>query len=227
MGWREEKKQATRAALSWAAVRLTVERGFDNVLVEDIAAAAGVSPRTFNNYFSSKGEAISARHLDRYLRMVDNLRARPTGEPLWDAIRAAVVGVVQDGPAEPGDDLPDRERWFAGVGVMVRHPALQAEFLRAGARAEAALAEVIAARTGTDPDNDLYPHVMAAAVLATANTAMNRWMTRPEATDPGRDPATGVSELIIDALTMLAAGFPAPARKHPRGNTDPAPARKH
>ena len=59
MGLRERKKAETRAALSWAAIRLTVERGFENVKVEDIAAAAGVSPRTFNNYFASKGEAIS------------------------------------------------------------------------------------------------------------------------------------------------------------------------
>ena len=77
MGLREEKKQATRTALSWAAIRLTVERGFDNVLVEEIAAAAGVSPRTFNNYFSSKAEAIAARHLDRCRKVADDLRHRP------------------------------------------------------------------------------------------------------------------------------------------------------
>jgi AcrR family transcriptional regulator len=69
MGLRERKKAQTRAALSWAALRLTVEHGFNNVKVEDIAEAAGVSPRTFNNYFSSKGEAIVARHLDRCLRI--------------------------------------------------------------------------------------------------------------------------------------------------------------
>src|SRR5713226_7002153 len=62
MGLRERKKSETRAALSWAAVRLIVERGGENVLVEDIAAAAGVSPRTFSNYFSGKGEAVAARH---------------------------------------------------------------------------------------------------------------------------------------------------------------------
>ena len=69
-GLRERKKRQTRIALSWAAIRLTVERGLDNVRVEDIAAEVGVSPRTFNNYFSSKGEAIAARHLERSLSAV-------------------------------------------------------------------------------------------------------------------------------------------------------------
>ena len=59
-GLRERKKLATRQALGTAAMQLAVERGLENVLVEDIAAAADVSPRTFNNYFASKYEAISA-----------------------------------------------------------------------------------------------------------------------------------------------------------------------
>ncbi|HEY5017289.1 MAG TPA: helix-turn-helix domain-containing protein, partial [Streptosporangiaceae bacterium] len=59
-GLRERKKLATRQALGAAAMRLAIERGLENVLVEDIAAAADVSPRTFNNYFASKYEAICA-----------------------------------------------------------------------------------------------------------------------------------------------------------------------
>ena len=69
-GLRERKKVATRHALGVAAMRLAIERGLENVLVEDIAEAAGVSTRTFNNYFASKYEAICAlalrsRHADR------------------------------------------------------------------------------------------------------------------------------------------------------------------
>src|SRR5450755_813395 len=88
-GLRERKKQQTREALSWAALRLAVERGLANVLVEDIAAEAGVSPRTYNNYFSSKAEAITWRHLDRARRTADLLRARPADEPLWESITNA------------------------------------------------------------------------------------------------------------------------------------------
>ena len=48
LGLRERKKRETRAVLSWAAIRLTVERGLDNVRVEDIAEAAGVSKATIS-----------------------------------------------------------------------------------------------------------------------------------------------------------------------------------
>src|SRR3954453_9333690 len=115
MGLREQKKRATRAALSWATIRLTVERGFDNVLVEDIAAAAGGSPRTFHNYFSNKGEAIVARHLDRCRAVVEELRLRPCAELLWDAITQSVLARLAVDPATAPLPIPDQDSWAAGV----------------------------------------------------------------------------------------------------------------
>src|SRR5215472_10642399 len=96
-GLRERKKVATRRALGLAAMRLAVERGLDSVLVEDIAEAAGVSPRTFNNYFASKYEAICALGFDRAMRIGEALRSRPPGEPLWESVTHAVFS--QFGPA--------------------------------------------------------------------------------------------------------------------------------
>src|SRR3546814_16996562 len=55
---RSRKKLATYRALAHAARELTAERGLEAVTVDDIAAAADVSPRTFFNYFSSKEQAI-------------------------------------------------------------------------------------------------------------------------------------------------------------------------
>src|SRR5690349_17205711 len=90
-GLRERKRRETRATLSLAANRLCVQRGWENVTVDDIAAAANVSPRTFRNYFSTKAEAVAAGHLERMLRIADDLRARPAGEPLWTAITHSVA----------------------------------------------------------------------------------------------------------------------------------------
>ena len=135
-GLRERKKQQTREALSWAALRLAVDRGLGNVVVEDIAAEAGVSPRTYNNYFSSKAEAITWRHLNRARRTADLLRAQPPGEPLWEAITRAVVAQAGDEHATPEPE------WIAGVRLMLSEPELQGEFLKASVAAERECAAV-------------------------------------------------------------------------------------
>lgn len=201
-GLRERKKAATRAALSWAAIRLTVERGFDSVLVEDIAQAVGVSPRTFNNYFSSKAEAIAARHLDRSRRVADALRARPADEPLWTAIIAAALAQFEPGPEVEQSPPGGHAEWVSGLKVMLAEPALQGEMLRAGAIAEAELAAAVAERTGTDLERDLYPNLVAAAVGAAVNAAIRHFLHADE-------PAP-MERLIPGALAQLAAGLPAP-----------------
>jgi AcrR family transcriptional regulator len=202
MGLRERKKSETRAALSWAAVRLIVERGADNVLVEDIAAAAGVSARTFNNYFSSKGEAVAARHLDRCLRMARDLRDRPAGEPLWAALTHATLAQLEPGPEITAHPRPDREQWVVGIKAMMQSPSLQAEMLRAGVLAEAEIAAAVAARTGTDADRDLYPRLVAAALMAATNVCQQQFIRGGAATD--------MKDLLTEALTQLAAGLPEP-----------------
>ncbi|TVT56611.1 TetR family transcriptional regulator [Amycolatopsis rhizosphaerae] len=202
MGLRERKKAETRTALSWAAVRLAVERGFAQVKVEDIAEAAGVSPRTFNNYFSSKGEAIVARHLDRSLGIAEALRERPDGEPLWEAITRSVLPRFGADDAALAHPVADPTEWTAGVRAMLAEPALQGEMLRAGARAEAEITEAVAERTGTDPKHDLYPHLVAAAVMAAINTALAHHLRT--------DPPVTVSSLLEEAIARIAAGLPTP-----------------
>jgi AcrR family transcriptional regulator len=61
-GLREQKRIATKRALQLALLRLAIERGFDNVTVEEVAQAAQVSTRTFFNYFATKEEALAAPH---------------------------------------------------------------------------------------------------------------------------------------------------------------------
>jgi AcrR family transcriptional regulator len=200
IGLRERKKRETRTLLSWAAIRLTVERGFNSVRVEDIADAVGVSPRTFNNYFASKAEAIVARHLDRALRVADELRRRPLSEPLWESITHAALAQVDPGPETTAHSVTDHQQWVAGVRVMLAEPTLQGEFLRAGALAEAEIAAAVAERTSTDVDRDLYPRLVASAVMAASNVAMQHWL---RAEQP-------LEQLLTEALAQLAAGLPRP-----------------
>jgi AcrR family transcriptional regulator len=197
MGLRERKKQETRVALSWAAVRLAVERGFDEVRVEDIAAAVDVSPRTFNNYFSSKAEAIAARQLERARAIAGALRGRPAGEPLWASVTEAVVEQYALGQQEGG---PDRQ-WVDGVRLMMSEPALQGEVLKATAAAATELAAAVAERTGTDV-RDVYPRLVAGTVLAAAQVCTDQWLHA--------DPPVPMAPLLRDALGLLAAGLPIP-----------------
>jgi AcrR family transcriptional regulator len=200
-GLRERKKHETRIALSWAAIRLTVERGFDNVRIEDIAAEAGVSTRTFSNYFGSKGEAIVARHHDRARAIAAALRERPAGEPIWAAITQAALEGFALGEPLPGKHVPD-QAWVDGLRLMVAEPTLQGEFQKAGAAAEAELALVVAERTGTDVTRDVYPRLVAGVVGAALNVVTQQWLVA--------EPSQSVETVLRDVFERLAAGLPAP-----------------
>lgn len=199
VGLRERKKQETRIALSWAAVRLIVERGYDNVRIEDIAAEAGVSLRTFRNYFSSKAEAVAARHVDRVLRVADELRARPVEEPLWVAIRAAIESRFPLGEQGHGANQQPDEQWLAGVRLMITEPALQGELAKANGAATEELVAAIAERTTTE---GLYPRLVAAVVGAATEAAMAQWLRA--------DPPRSMHDLLAEALDRVSAGLPAP-----------------
>ncbi|MEV6831050.1 TetR family transcriptional regulator [Amycolatopsis sp. NPDC051102] len=200
-GLRERKKHETRIALSWAAIRLTVERGLDNVRIEDIAAEAGVSTRTFSNYFGSKGEAIVARHHDRARAIAAALRARPAGEPIWDAITQAALQGFALGEPVPDTRVPD-QAWVEGLRLMVAEPTLQGEFQKAGAAAEAEFALVVAERTGTDVGRDVYPRLVAGVVGAALNVVTQQWLVA--------EPSQSLEDILRDVFGRLAAGLPDP-----------------
>jgi AcrR family transcriptional regulator len=192
---RQRKKLATRTALSTAALRLAIQHGPEHVLVEDIAAAAGVAPRTFNNYFPSKEAAIVAEGTDRATRMRDAIRARPEGEPLWTALRH----VLTESLTSEGE--PDRA-WVTKARLIKATPTLRVEQLRSDALVQAMWAEEIARRTGTDPQRDLYPRLAAAALISTVRAALDYWLDA--------DPATPLHAVVSQALGQLADGLPAP-----------------
>ena len=182
-GLRERKKAETREAIARAAVRLALERGPENVRVADIAAAADVSPRTYNNYFASIPEAICALASDRVLQLPDAVRGRPAGEPLDEAVANAMLS-LQD------DDSSARSL----ARMVIHDPVLRGEFFKAIMARDAALAQVIAERTGTSP-GDLYPQVLTAAISGALRVAGQRWLHDGNA-DPG--------ELFRSALAMVA-----------------------
>jgi AcrR family transcriptional regulator len=161
---RTRNKHATRVAIGAAALRLAVEQGSDLVRVYDIAAEAGVSPRTYNNYFSSREEAICAFQADRARQLGKALLSRPAGEPLGQAVLAAATA-----HATPA---PDR----VGLRMIMSTPSLAGEALKAFTLAEEPLADAIAERTGLSRTRDTFPDVMAAAVAGAIRVAGHHWV---------------------------------------------------
>lgn len=199
-GHRERKKQQTRSALSWAVIRLSVERGWDNVTIEDVAAEVGVTGRTFRNYYSSKAEAVVARHLDRMIGTAEALRARPADEDLDQAIRQAVRSQWQSDNAGGPKVRVDSADWASGVQLMLSEPDVWGEMLKANGRGAAALATAIAERLGTDPTNDYYPALAASATEAAITVALDHWLRHGD-----QQPA---DTLIVEVLDRLWSGLP-------------------
>lgn len=191
-GLRERKKQATRDALRLAALRLAAQRGWDQVRVEDIAAEAGVSARTFSNYFATKEDALLATGHQRAERILEALAARPAGEPLWAALTEAIV----DGFTGDESDLRQVVR-------LQSAPLLTDEHLKTYAVIESAVAAGVASRIGADAGHDLYPRLVAGAVLSAIRVTMEHWRQN--------EAARSLPAVLRDALGQVAAGLPIPA----------------
>jgi len=88
---RERKKRDTWRLIHTAALRLMLERGFDAVSIDDIVAAAGVSRRTFFNYFAGKESVVFDPDPDDPQLWTELMAARPAGEPLWESLRELLL----------------------------------------------------------------------------------------------------------------------------------------
>lgn len=102
LGLRERKKRRTRTTLIDVAADLCVRQGYDNTTVEQIAAAADVSPRTFNRYFPSKEAVIAAfaDEIDEDMAVV--LAAQPRDIPEIEALlRTQLEIFAPDAPRGP------------------------------------------------------------------------------------------------------------------------------
>ena len=87
---RERKRLQTRDALATATMHPALQHGVERIRIEDVAAAASVSVRTFANRSASTHEALATHCVDRMRHAAEALRDRPTAEPLWNAIITAV-----------------------------------------------------------------------------------------------------------------------------------------
>jgi AcrR family transcriptional regulator len=166
---RERKKLATRRALQRAGLRLAVEHGADHITVEMICEAAGVSPRTFFNYFPGKDDALAGDGPP--MPRAEHIRALATassGGDLLADIRAVIIATAEE------NDL-DHEELLLRKRLLNACPALLPRHMAQFARFERALAEAVAERTGTDIEADVLPGLMAAVATAAMRVSFRRW----------------------------------------------------
>jgi AcrR family transcriptional regulator len=197
---RERKKLDTFRALASTAVRLVAERGLEHVTVEDISAEAGVSARTFFNYFASKEDAVVIAYPDyaeHAEQAAELLLAAPPGMSTLEALAAAL--------ATHADRIQaDREEWLHRIAVIEANPSLISRLVAIGGQAERSLLAAIGRRTGLDPDEDLYPVLLHSAVCGVFNAAVRRWYRL--------NGEQSLNDLLRAAVAALAAGLPDPGK---------------
>ncbi len=197
---RERKKLATRRGIRRVALDLIAERGFSHVTVEDIAAAADVSPRTFFNYFPSKEAVLfgvdPGRAEESRLRLVRDL----PGSRALDVLRVILADQARVFAAELAELGGDPTRWARQMKAAHADPQLRAAQAAHMALVESRFAGALADRLGTDPDHDPYPMVLASAAMGVLRAAMSFW-----AATGGAVP---LEQLTDAAFQDLADGFP-------------------
>ncbi|GAA2848713.1 TetR family transcriptional regulator [Actinoplanes cyaneus] len=171
LGLRERKKMATRMALHEAAVRLAAERGADNVTIDAIAEAAGVSRRTFTNYFANKEEVFYYRDAHRLRRLCESIRQQPAADP-WTVLTGAAADLLGEAFAEANTS------WLTQLRTLHRDPNHLAHQIAAYTAIERDLAVEIAARV-PGPDAELRARVLVATFLAALRTSVQFWLDNP------------------------------------------------
>ena len=194
-GLRERKKARTRAAIREHALRLFREQGYQRTTVEQIAAAAEVSPSTFFRYFPTKEDHVLQDDLDT--RMLEAFERQPTGLSPVAAIRGAIREVLES-YSEADLDVIRQTTTLAMTVPEVRARAMD-EF----GRTIAVVSEALAKRAGR-PADDLAVRTIAGAIIGVIMSITMPWA----GWSSDRQIIMDMFERIDQALALLEAGLP-------------------
>ena len=190
-GLRERKKQKTRWAIQEHALRLIAEQGYEATTVDQIAAAAEISPSTFFRYFPSKEDLIIEDEYDALL--LEGLSTLDPSVPPVDAVRQVITAALA------AMSQHDREKILERSKLILAVPALRSRSLENFTKTVDLLAEVTARRTGLAPDS-VEIRSFAGAVIGAMTSVIFTWMQSGGKTD--------LVGLVDRALSLVAAGLP-------------------
>ena len=180
----------SRRELRLIALRLFAERGFDSTTIEQVAAAAGVSERTFFRYFTSKASVLWSDFETEVETIRAALGSVADDVPMMDAIRGAVVAANH----YHADDVPEMRLRMHLIATV---PALSFSAAEHYEAWERAIGEFAGRRLGR-PAESLYPLAVGRSVLAACRAAYDRWSARADA---------DLTVYLDAALSALDAGF--------------------
>jgi AcrR family transcriptional regulator len=189
-GLRERKKLKTRAAIQKEAMRLFLDKGFEETTIEDIAEAVDISPSTFFNYFPSKEDVVFQDDLDPLI--LQAFDAQPSDVNPIRRLRVAMRTVFAQLTPEQENLIRDRARLFVST------PALRGAMFSQFADLVNQITELLATRAGRKA-SDFAVRNMAGAVLGVLLASM-LMLTE--------DPKADMVKLAESALEHLEAGLP-------------------
>jgi AcrR family transcriptional regulator len=194
-GLRERKKARTRAAIREHALRLFREQGYQRTTVEQIAAAAEVSPSTFFRYFPTKEDLVLQDDMDT--RMLEAFERQPTGLGPIAAIRGAIREVLESYNEADLDVI--RQTMTLAMTV----PEVRARAMDEFGRTIAVVSEALAKRAGR-PADDLAVRTIAGAIIGVIMSITMPWA----GWSSDRQIIMDMFERIDQALALLEAGLP-------------------
>jgi AcrR family transcriptional regulator len=162
---RERTRKIVQTELTSVAQGLFLAQGYDDTTVDQIAAAAGMSKRTFFRYFASKDDLVIGKYDLFAERMADALDARPRNESVWDSLRR-----VFDITLDYVEDDHQRARNDAMEAIVRSTPQLTARYLEKMQRVQELLIDRVAVRLGAEQGSPTDPR--PAAVVGAAFACM-------------------------------------------------------
>lgn len=194
---RERKKAQTREALCDAAFELFEEKGFDGTTVDEIAALADVSRRTFFRYFATKEAVVFPEHEGRAMHFTALLALREPGETPWEAVRRATLMMAEI-------FTEDSEALLAQHRVVEASASLTAYERELDRSWEKRIAETLALNAGRSARAKWRAGLRAAATMGVIRATLESWFVGGTR---GNLLAMGV-----EALDLLESGMEAATR---------------
>src|SRR4051812_25879789 len=173
---RERTRRTVRGELAQLAVRLFVEKGYDETTIDDLAAAAGMSKRTFFRYFASKEELVMGKYEFFGEQLAEDLAARPADEPIWVSLRQ-VFGRV----ADHVENDARRTESDAMEKIVRDHPTLNASYLERVSRMQEIVLDEVRTRTGRPDPADPRTAAIVGAAFSCLIAAWTTWLTTNQA----------------------------------------------